>query len=992
MARLGRSQPTPRYIVKPGVVDPHYILGANPVVITLGSVAMSGSAGMTVGSLVTDQASISMSATSVETVAAVDTAVAVVAMHGAASATVSAVDTALAAVHMTATTAVSITGKDTALASITMHATTTLTETVIIGVAMALSATTSLTVAAKVSTTGTISLAATAALVPVGAVYPPGRYWVLGTGTWDGVTTTHWSTYSGGPSGASVPTSSDDVYFDGNSSGGTTTVSATVPCHSLNATGFTGTINIPTNSIQVWGPAVTLGATMTTGITGASVIIQSSTIITCNGKSIQTLGFSGVGITVQQADALLLTGGLTVTNGTWLTNNFNATMASFNSSNTNVRTLTLGSSSITLTGAGGGGLPWNTGTSNNLTVTANTATITMTDSNANFATGNVNWNGATIVFTPVGNGTSVVAATSGSTFGNVIMNGFAGKTGALSFTGPATITNTLTVNGNSVLNRILVQSNTVGSSRTITAANVVTANTDWQDITGAGAADWDLSAITGNSGDCGGNSGIIFTPAMTNYWVSPGAAGNFSDITKWASSSGGAASSGRVPLAQDSVRFDANSFTSSTSVTTDMPRIGKDIDWTGATNSPVWGHSSMPFASFGSVKMISAMTFSGTQTWTLAGRGTHTFTSAGMVITMSLIVNGPGGSYTLGDAFSSSNIGVTVTNGMFATNGFNYIAPGLLPGAGSGVRTVDLGTSIVTLTATGGSAFGFNGATNLTINAVNSTIVFTGAAPAWNGGAVISGTGFGTVRWASTVTGIVQMNMTGANYSIGMVDFIGSGSAELQIQNAMTFGVMQIAPGRSLRLPQIVVTTVGAWNVTGSAGNLITLYSSVAGSPALLRPTSGATTPFISDYLAIKDITAQDPSGGSGVGLWYAGDNSVNNGNNTGWLFNALIIGVLAMAASAGMSVIPSDTELATTHMSATAGLTVAAQTFILAVLTMVANGTLTVEAGVILVAGMFKVWDGATWQISTPRAWDGVQWVDAVIRVWDGATWKMVR
>ena len=47
------------------------------------------------------------------------------------------------------------------------------------------------------------------------------RYWVGGTGNWND--TSHWSASSGGSGGASVPTSNDDVFIDGNSgiNGGT---------------------------------------------------------------------------------------------------------------------------------------------------------------------------------------------------------------------------------------------------------------------------------------------------------------------------------------------------------------------------------------------------------------------------------------------------------------------------------------------------------------------------------------------------------------------------------------------------------------------------------------------------------------------------------------------------------------------------------------------------------------------------------------------------
>lgn len=50
------------------------------------------------------------------------------------------------------------------------------------------------------------------------------RHWVGGPGNWDAADTSHWAESSGGSPGASVPTSVDEVLFDGNS-GGTVAVS-----------------------------------------------------------------------------------------------------------------------------------------------------------------------------------------------------------------------------------------------------------------------------------------------------------------------------------------------------------------------------------------------------------------------------------------------------------------------------------------------------------------------------------------------------------------------------------------------------------------------------------------------------------------------------------------------------------------------------------------------------------------------------------------------
>ena len=59
------------------------------------------------------------------------------------------------------------------------------------------------------------------------------RYWRGGTGTWNTTSTTNWSATSGGPSGASVPTVADSVFFD---QAGTYTVTMTGALNGLDIT------------------------------------------------------------------------------------------------------------------------------------------------------------------------------------------------------------------------------------------------------------------------------------------------------------------------------------------------------------------------------------------------------------------------------------------------------------------------------------------------------------------------------------------------------------------------------------------------------------------------------------------------------------------------------------------------------------------------------------------------------------------------------------
>lgn len=93
------------------------------------------------------------------------------------------------------------------------------------------------------------------------------RFWVGGTGTWDNLSTTHWSATTGGAAGASAPTSADDVTFDAASGGGTVTVNANLSLNNLTTGAFTGTLNFSANN-----NSVTIAQTFNNNGTGVRTI------------------------------------------------------------------------------------------------------------------------------------------------------------------------------------------------------------------------------------------------------------------------------------------------------------------------------------------------------------------------------------------------------------------------------------------------------------------------------------------------------------------------------------------------------------------------------------------------------------------------------------------------------------------------------------------------------------------------------------------------
>lgn len=77
------------------------------------------------------------------------------------------------------------------------------------------------------------------------------RFWVGGTGTWDNVTTTHWSATTGGAGGASVPGSADLVNFDASSGGGTVTLTYSPTVAGITGGAHTGTLALGANSLTM---------------------------------------------------------------------------------------------------------------------------------------------------------------------------------------------------------------------------------------------------------------------------------------------------------------------------------------------------------------------------------------------------------------------------------------------------------------------------------------------------------------------------------------------------------------------------------------------------------------------------------------------------------------------------------------------------------------------------------------------------------------------
>ena len=209
------------------------------------------------------------------------------------------------------------------------------------------------------------------------------RYWVGGTGTWNGTNTANWSDTSGGAGGASVPTSADNVIFNNNSNVGTGSFTVTISTAAANCLNFSvisldGAMTLTQSiGLNVYGSFTIPSTNFTLTPNGIGITFRStaSTSITTNGVTLDCpIVFSGVGGTWQLQDALTIgsTRNLTLTNGTLNLFGNSLTVGTFSSFGTTARSLisSIGSGTVFCT-ASTSTTVWSTGSASTQDITTN---------------------------------------------------------------------------------------------------------------------------------------------------------------------------------------------------------------------------------------------------------------------------------------------------------------------------------------------------------------------------------------------------------------------------------------------------------------------------------------------------------------------------------------------------------------------------------------------------------------------------------------------
>jgi hypothetical protein len=682
------------------------------------------------------------------------------------------------------------------------------------------------------------------------------RYWVSGTGTWNTASTANWAAASGGASGASVPTIETNVVFDANSNVGTGAFTVAVigigtsqlVCGDLTISGLDGVMTWSgTGDLSIYGSALFPPTNFTRTFSG-TYTFRSTTpgkTITSSGQTITSgnrVTFDGVGGSWTLVGALNVSqAGITLVSGSFNTNGFDIAGGQFllDGPGTFARSMNLGNSTITFVAGAFLNL---VSTARNFTLNAGTSTIIASGTGSSLQNlGNVTFYNVTLASGTLG----TYGINGNNSFNTLTITAPSTGVQTVEFDGTQTIAN-LVVTGTTPIRRVMLRSNVAGTQRTLNIASFNPADVDFRDINVTGSA----SPVTGTRlGNCGGNSGITFPAPKTVYWNLAGTQ-SFT-ATAWATTPAGPPSADNFPLAQDTAAFtDSGAITGVTLNTSSISYPSIDMS---ARTLAMTINNSTSSTIYGSWANGSGTTYSSLTFLTFSGRGSNTITSVGKTFAGNTTINCISGTYTLTDALTTG-AGFTVTSGTF--NSANQTITCFdINISGTATRTVNLGTSTINLTSQI-TPWDASTTTGLTFSGASSTINLTSTAVStrtFQGGGLTYGT----------------LNIGGTTGTGSVLSLVGTGTTFNNITTTKTVA-------HTISLATATTINFNNFNVSGSAGNLVTLTGLSSGSSLYNYIGTGVVSV---DYLNVTATCVFTPAPnvfGTTPYVWYLGANSTN--------------------------------------------------------------------------------------------------------------------
>ncbi|MEP7263587.1 MAG: T9SS type A sorting domain-containing protein [Bacteroidota bacterium] len=713
-------------------------------------------------------------------------------------------------------------------------------------------------------------------------IYSSDLYWINNSGNWSDAS--HWSLSSGGSSCNCIPGPSDNVRFDANSftqAGAVVTINQIAVAKDVN---WTGVLHSPTLDGNFYGlyifGSLALNPDMQISYTGDINFfpVGAVTLSTANHNLNNKIVFAGTGSgSITLSDSLKTSSEIQINSGAL--NTASQYIKAYSLSviaNSGTCNILLGSSVIELLASGsiralsisGQLLNVNAGTSHfvlkGLYPIINAGRFQLYDvsftNNTSNGSSTIQSNG-----TDTSNFHDLIFAGDFLIYGsNNIhdLNIAGGKKGRFADAGTITFSGSIITNGN--CNTLTRLSGLFSGGTFLKSSNPITV--DHMLLTYLNATPAGIFTAT-NSADLGNNSGwtFIIPPFNDYYWI--GGKGNWHDPAHWSLTSGGSPAS-CIPFVYDNVHFDSLSFQSpgDSVMITNLNAYCNNAEWNYVKYNPVWNTSYFGVSINGSLDLDSAM-MPVAGNLTFIGSGINYIRSEGCNIngTLSISCNG---TYALQDSIAGSGLYIYISRGSFDTQSWNIRAMWLYS-QGLFKRSLNLGSSEIRITGFS-NAFSLKD-TGLTIDAGTSIIRMLGTS---SGQTLVN-------------QGYQLYDVAGGNLALFLNDTLNSkyhniyGTAGGVFHGRRTVNNLVVYYGKSYSFHYKSITTF--------SGTILR-----AGNSSLPRPTLNgylldstfffkASGQLCTDSLQLSRIHT------TGGASFYVGANSVDNGNNSGWIFQACV-------------------------------------------------------------------------------------------------------
>lgn len=383
--------------------------------------------------------------------------------------------------------------------------------------------------------------------------------------------------------------------------------------------------------------------------------------------------------------------------------------------------------------------------------------------------------------------------------------------------------------------------------------------------------------------------------AADYYWI--GGGGSWSNITNWATTSGGVVTHNTAPSADDNVIFDANSFTGPNQVVTLDGDIAfcRDMRWEVGTQGAVFSAAATATLNiFGGIQLSTEMTFDFRGNVRFQGNNTgNIIDMAGQSFLRNVTFEGAGGDWLLQSSLEVNAI-LYFYSGQLVSDGNPLICERFFTNVFTTGALLDLNDSNITITGVDAEFVGFpyslaiQGGTRDYFSLERASFILNG----------------------SRVT--YHHNVYGPNPAkVGLVRFASeTGRSNIRSDSGipLEIGTLELQ-NNTLVIPGLVLDSLvlgGGKQFEFQAGSIVDLdFLSVEGScqePVLLQSNqSGQAVNFTSDatnieanFVSIQDVNA------SGAATFTAND-AVDLGNNNGWTINSKSYSELYWVGGTGM-------------------------------------------------------------------------------------------